>query len=37
MGCYHVVLTTPKTSPNKLTVTVVEMQQFVDTENIDSK
>ena len=28
LGLNHVVLTTPKTSPEKLTLTVVEMQQF---------
>ena len=33
----HVVLTTPKTSPKKLTLTVVEMQQLPDIEKIDSK
>ena len=31
-GLYHVVLTTPKTSPEKLTLTVVEMQQLPDIE-----
>ena len=28
LGLYHVVLTTPKTSPGKLTLTVVEIQQL---------
>ena len=38
LGHHHVVLTTPKTSPEKLTLTVVEMQQLLpDVENIDSK
>ena len=37
LGLYHVVLTTPKTSPEKLTLTVVEMQQLPDIENTDSK
>ena len=37
MGLYHVVLTTPKTSPEKLTLTVVEMQQMPDIEKTDSK
>ena len=37
MGFYHVVLTTPKTSPEKLTLTVVEMQQVPDCEKTDSK
>ena len=30
LGLYHVVLTTPKTSPEKCTVTVSEMQQLPD-------
>ena len=29
---FHVVLKTPKTSPEKLTLTVVEMQQLPDIE-----
>ena len=37
MGLYHVVLTTPETSPEKLTLTVVEMQQLTDIEKPDSK
>ena len=37
MGPYHVVLTTPKTSPEILTLTVVEMQQLPDIEKTDSK
>ena len=37
LGLYHVILTTPKTSPEKLTLTVVEMQQLPDIENTDSK
>ena len=37
LGLYHVVLTTPKTSPKKLTLTVVEMQQLPDVEKTDSK
>ena len=36
-GLYHVVLTTPKTSPEKLTLTVVERQQLPDIEKTDSK
>ena len=36
-GLYHVVLTTPRTSPEKLTLTVVEMQQLPDFEKTDSK
>ena len=34
---YHVVLTTPKTSPKKFTLTVVEMQQLPDIEKTNSK
>ena len=37
LGLYHVVLTTPKTSPEKLTPTAVEMQQLPDIEKTDSK
>ena len=37
LGLYHVVLTTPKTSPEKLTLTVVEMQQLPDIAKTDSK
>ena len=37
LGLYHVVLTTPKTSPEKLTLTVVEMQQLPDIEETYSK
>ena len=37
LGLYHVVLTTPKTSPEKLTLTAVEMQQLPDIETGDSK
>ena len=37
LGLYHVVLTTPKTSPKKLTLTVVEMVQLPDIEKTDSK
>ena len=33
----HVVLTTPETSPEKLTLTVVEMQQLPDIEKTDSR
>ena len=36
LGLYHVVFTTPKTSPEKLTLTVVEMQQLPDIEKTDS-
>ena len=37
LGLYHVVLTTPKTSSEKLTLTVVEMQQLPNIEKTDSK
>ena len=37
LGLYHVVLATPKFSPEKLTLTVVEMQQLPDVETTDSK
>ena len=36
-GLYHVVLTTPKTSPEKLTLIVAEMQQFPDIEKTYSR
>ena len=35
LGLYHFVLTTPKASPEKLTLTVVEMQQLPDNKNTD--
>ena len=34
---YPVLLSTPKTSPEKLTLTVVEMQQSPDIEKADSR
>ena len=34
---YHIVLTPPKTSPEKLTLTVVEMQQMPHIAKTDSK
>ena len=37
MGLYHVALTTSQTSPEKLTLTVVEIQQLPDIEKTDSK
>ena len=37
MGLYHVVLTTPKTSPEQITLTVVEMQESPDIDKTDSK
>ena len=37
MWLYHVVLTTPKTPPEKITLTLVEMQQMPEIEKVDSK
>ena len=37
LGLYHVVLTTPRTSPEKLMLTVAGMQQLPDIEKTDSK
>ena len=37
LGLYHVVTTIPKTSPEKLLLTVVEIQQLPDIEKTDSK
>ena len=37
LGLYHVVLTTPKTFPEKITLTRVEKQQLPDIEKTDSK
>ena len=37
LGLYHVVLTTPKTFPEKITLTLVEMQQLPEFEKVDSK
>ena len=37
LGLYHVVLTTPKTSPEKNTSTLVEMQQLPEIEKVDSR
>ena len=36
-GLYHVVLTTPKTSPEEITLTLVEMQQNPEIEKVDSR
>ena len=36
LGLHHVVFTAPETSPEKLTLTVLEMQQFPDVEKTDS-
>ena len=37
LGLYPVVLTTPKTSPEKSTLTLVEMQKLPEIEKVDSK
>ena len=37
LGLYHVVLSTPKSSPEKNTLTVVQMQQMPKVEKTDSK
>ena len=37
LGLYHVVVTTPKTSPEKITLTLVEMQQLPEIKKVDSK
>ena len=37
LGLYHIVLTTPKNSHEKHTLTVVERQQLPDVEKTDSK
>ena len=36
MGLYHVVLTTPKTSPEKITLSIAEMQHLPENEKVDS-
>ena len=37
LGLYPVVLTTPKTSPEKIFLNLVEKQQLPEIENVDSK
>ena len=37
LGLYHVVLTTPKNSPGKHTLTVIEIQQLPNIEKTDFK
>ena len=37
LGLYHVVLTTPNTSPEKTTLTLVETQHLPEIEKVDSK
>ncbi len=36
LGLHHVVLTTLKTSPEKITLTLVEMQQLPEFEKVES-
>ena len=36
-GLSHIVLTTPKSSPEKITLTLVEMEQLTETEKAFSK
>ena len=36
-GFYHVLLTTPKTSPEKVTSTLVKLQQLPEIEKMDSE
>ena len=37
LGLYHVVLATPETPPEKITLTLVEMQQLPEIEKVNSK
>ena len=37
LGLYHIIATVPQTSPEILTLTVVEMQQLPDIDNTDFK
>ena len=37
LGLYHVVPTTPKTSPEKFTLSLFEMQQLPEIEKVDSR
>ena len=37
LGLYHIILTTPKTSPEKSTLTLVEKQQLPEIEKMDSR
>ena len=37
LGLHHVVLTTPKTSPEKINLALVETQQLPEIEKVDSK
>ena len=37
MGLYHVLLTTPKTSREEITLTLIGMQQLPENEKVDSE
>ena len=37
LGLFHVVLTIPKTFPEKIALTLVEVQQLPEIEKVDSK
>ena len=37
LGLYHIELTTPKTSPERNTLTFVEMQQLPEIEKVDAE
>ena len=37
MGLYHVVLTTPKSSPTKITLTIAELQQLPELEQCEDE
>ena len=37
LGLHHVVLTTPKTSHEKIPLTLVEMQQLPEIKKVDSE
>ena len=37
LGFYHIVPTTPKTSPEKITLALIQLQQLPEIEKVDSK
>ena len=37
LGLYHVVLTTPKSSPTKITLTIAELQQLPELEQCEDE
>ena len=37
LGLYHVVLSTPKSSPTKITLTIVELQQLPDVDKTEKE